>query len=185
VRAATMGTPCTSFSMARRGPPPPARGPPPPLRSRELPWGLPGLCEKDVERLRVGNLLARFTIRYALLCLEFKVPFMIENPLTSRLWVLPPMIKLLKQPGVQVVVVDFCQFGTRWRKSTKLVFGNVPEAALEDLKLRRCGGRGVCSRTGKPHLVLSGTAPNGKFWTLIAQPYPKLLCKMMVQALLH
>ena len=104
--------------------------------------------------------------------------------MTSRLWVLPPMMKLLKKPQVHVVDVDFCQFGTRWRKSTKLVFGNVQAEALEGLAKRRCHGRGCCSRTGKPHIVLSGTAPNGKFWTLIAQPYPKQLCDMIVQALL-
>ena len=184
VRAATLATPCTSFTIARRGPPPLARGPPPPLRSRELPWGLPGLSEKDVERIRVGNLLARFTIRYALLCLEHLVPFMIENPMTSRLWVLPRMLKLLQKPGAHVVDVDFCQFGTRWRKSTKLVFGNVPAEALEGLAKCRFHGRGCCSCTGKPHLVLSGTAPNGKFWTLIAQAYPKQLCDMVVHALL-
>lgn len=52
VASVWLGTPCTSFSMARRGRPPA-------LRSRQFPWGVGGLSEEDQERVRLGNILAK------------------------------------------------------------------------------------------------------------------------------
>ena len=40
---------------------------------------------------------------------------------------------------------------------------------------QRCAGHGICSFTGKPHVQLVGQQ-DGIFMTLIAQPYPSLLC---------
>ncbi len=55
--AVWMGTPCNSFSRARDRP-----GGPPPLRSDDHPNGLPDLAPHDQEKVRVGNILARFSI---------------------------------------------------------------------------------------------------------------------------
>lgn len=181
VVGAVLATPCQSFSIARRGPPPTARGPPPPLRSRECLWGLPHLNEKDQERVRIGNSLARFTARYARECLKLGIPFIIENPRSSRLWLLPPMQALMNCRDVEVVDVDFCMMGTRWKKPTRLVIGHGEPQAIAKMRGMKCHGRGICSRTQQPHQQLTGTSPNGQFWTLIAQPYPQQLCVLMSQ----
>ena len=58
--------------------------------------------------------------------------------------------------------------------------------ALDTIKLgKRCyGNGGVCSRTGKPHIVLQGSAKGGARWTAVAAAYPPQLCDAMVRALL-
>ena len=79
--AVWMGTPCNSFSRARDRP-----GGPPPLRSDDHPHGLPNLAPHDQEKVRVGNILARFSISIFQCCVYLQVPATIENPETSRLW---------------------------------------------------------------------------------------------------
>ena len=44
------GTPCTSFSRARRN-----DGGPPPIRSPEHLFGIPGISEEDLEKVRMGT----------------------------------------------------------------------------------------------------------------------------------
>ena len=41
--------------------------------------------------------------------------------------------------------------------------------------------QGVCDNTGKPHVVLKGQNGQGVFWTLIAEPYPELLCRSLAR----
>ena len=169
-----IATPCQTLSRARRGCPPP-------LRTNEFPWGLEGLSAVDCEKVRVGNVLTRFTLKLIRLCLQMRIPCVVENPLTSMFWVLPEVLRLLACPHVKLERIDVCQFGTRWRKATRFMLCNIPDDARKLLEPFKCSGRGVCSRTGRPHLELSGKAPNGKFWTLIAQPYPRRLCKKLAE----
>ena len=64
---------------------------------------------------------------------------------------------------------------------TQLLFANVDLFPVS----RLCTGRhGICSKTGKPHVQLSGLH-NGHFRTLIAQPYPKNLCRRVATAFQH
>eukprot|EP00972_Heterocapsa_arctica_P023541 3468919-Heterocapsa_arctica.AAC.1 len=77
-----LGMPCSSFSMARRGRPPP-------LRSRDCPMGLPNLSEKDQERVRVGNLLLKVSCGFMRLGRRMMIPCTLENPHTSRAWITP------------------------------------------------------------------------------------------------
>ena len=84
VRGGHLGTPCSSLSRARDQP-----GGPPPLRSDLQPLGLSGLKPHDAEKVRVGNVLARFSVRVLFLALQLCIPFTVENPQRSRLWILP------------------------------------------------------------------------------------------------
>ena len=59
-----MGTPCTSWSRARRHD---GKGPPP-LRSDEHLWGLAGLNLKDQARVKSGNNHLLFSLRVFRLC---------------------------------------------------------------------------------------------------------------------
>ena len=127
--------------------------------------------------------MARFTARLAREALAAGIPFIIENPQTSMLWSLPPFRRLLLDPRVATVDTHFCQFGKPWRKATKLMTGHCEPELVSSLSRKRSGKK-VCSRTGAPHIQLSGTAPDGRFWTLVAQPYPTQLCEVMARALL-
>ena len=162
------GTPCTSWSRARRGPPGSRWAP---TRSARFPLGLPGCSESDLGKFREGNETAKVTARLIRACLAARVPCGLENPQTSMLWQSPFLRRLVAHRCAQVLDVHLCQYGARWRKATKVVLWECvtcPDAA------RRCSGRrGVCSATGKPHVVLSGRDPSGGLWTRRAQAYPR------------
>ena len=51
----------------------------------------------------------------------------------------------------------------------------------------RCLGakRGLCLRTGKPHVALGGKAPDGTFVTSRANPYPRQLCTVLARAFMN
>ena len=160
------GIPCTSVTRARR----PGGGGPPPLRSNKYLWGFPDLKGANLEKVQQANKLFKFVFKIIRLLHRSKIPFVVENPLTSMLWKFPVVHSLLKTS--ETAVVDFCQFGTPWRKRTKLV-GTLP--GLESLS-ETCHGK-VCSRTGLTHIILQGRDPTGVFFTKRAEPYPKPLCR--------
>ena len=139
-------------SRARRCP---TAGRPGPLRSSELPWGLPGLTDKDQARLDNGNAIMRATLNFLRCCVRCKVPFILENPQSSILWWLPEVLELAAVPQAQFVVTHFCQWGTPWKKATKFLCFRCPTAEANLNRL--CHARGcICSRTQQPHVVLSG-----------------------------
>ena len=139
ISAVMMAPPCTSLSRARR-----VR-----LRSKELPWGLQFLSAKEQDQVKHGNLCVRFCLRLMRLCLKYDVPFILENPQTSFLWDLPEIEALVNKSDCYVRVLDFCQFGTKWKKPTRFLFGGIPWSDSEPLQ-RRCEARGGrCSRTGE------------------------------------
>jgi hypothetical protein len=157
--------PCTTFSRARKfdgvGPGP--------LRTDQHLWGLPGLGSSDARKLRQGNQLFLFSLRILRLCDQLRIPFVIENPLTSMAWEVPAMKSFISDSKASECDLDFCMFGEAWKKPTKLVYKYLN---LEQFS-RRCSSTShVCSQTGVPHIPLKGFAANGKFMTLIAQPYP-------------
>ena len=92
-------------------------------------------------------------------------------------------MKVMELEGVYLIYLDFCMYGTEWRKPTKLLT-NVPE--LRALS-RRCRGTASCySRTGRAHRSLRGGVPKGIAeyadkvgwrWTAVASPYPEELCE--------
>eukprot|EP00959_Pyramimonas_sp_CCMP1952_P100442 2101050-Pyramimonas_sp.AAC.1 len=106
-----------------------------------------------------------------------------ENPASSMCWLFPPLMNVMESEGVRLIYLDFCMFGTEWRKPTR-VLTNVAE--LKRLG-RRCHGRAsCCSRTGQPHRSLRGGVPKGIpeyadkvgwRWTKVACPYPDELCE--------
>lgn len=129
----------------------------------------------------LGNNLARFSFRVFKLCVLFEVPVALENPSTSRLWLLPMVRRLLKNNNASFVTTDYCQDGTPWRKRTKVLFAHVDLSQFG----RLCTGRrGICSRSLQCHVQLVGSL-NGQFLTLIAQPYPKNFCRRVATAFSH
>ena len=104
----------------------------------------------------------------------------LENPLTSAVWLcLGRMFSsFVTSGGANFIVFGMCQYGTSWRKPTKLlVFG--PRA--HQISLNRCNmEHGCCSRAQKPHQQLSSSTDcsfgilGNKTWrTSLAQVYPR------------
>lgn len=176
VLAAMLAPPCSSFS--------PARDRTCVIRSKEFPYGLANLSDKDAEKVRVGNLCFKSAFRIIRVLNKYNVPWILENPHSSKCWYLPEFRKLMSLSSVHVRVTDFCCYGTKWRKRTRLLIGNVEYE--DSLRLQRtCSGtRGFCGRTNKQHFQLTGSGPGGVPWTRIAQPYPKRLCHHLAHVLL-
>ncbi len=163
-----LGTPCTTWSRARHGPVGSSWGP---IRSNDFIYGIPGVSFHDQQKLKVGNQTMRFTARIISLCIKFFVPCILENPIHSLLWFAPPVSRCAVSGVCRSFVCDFCQYGAKWRKRTKLLTWHCQE--FPSLQ-HTCAGRGgKCSASHKYHIILKGQDPVTKqLWTHLAQPYP-------------
>jgi hypothetical protein len=169
VWAVHLGTPCTTFSVARR----------PAVRSMIFPMGLPGLSEIDAGKVSVGNDLLRFSIGLLKICRRMGAPCTLENPASSLLFKTPSFIEVAALSGFSSAQCDYCMFGTPWKKPTRVIGFGIHVDRLSAYQCRGAG-RGICCRTLRPHLRLSGTS-EGKNKTLIAQPYPRLFCTTLAR----
>ena len=153
------------------------------MRSHQFPMGLADLRPGDAAKVRDGNALLSFVVGVLLLCARLVLPASLENPRSSRVWLTPPWQSVARLRCCRSFVTDFCMWGKPWRKST--IFAAVHlnlEAAFEG---KRCLGarRGLCARTGQPHICLSGFDKEAKAWrTKIAEPYPGSLCKALAKS---
>ena len=171
------GFPCGTFSRARRHD---GKGTPP-LRGncpRTL-KGLPGLKPSQRKRVLSANKLLFYTYELCSLCMKHKVPFYLENPRSSRVWLWPTVKKLLRDKATTALLVDYCQYGTDYKKPTQvLCWGN---SHITKADCRLCKGKGgFCSMSKKQHEKLDGRpsdATNGEWKTTIACPYPLGFCE--------
>ena len=130
--------------------------------------------EKDQQRVDDGNDSLRFVTRLIELCLRHNVQVVLENPGSSRVWITPEMCRLLGRASSDNLV-DYCAFGTPWRKRTRLVAWS---RALERLPPLCSGCKGFCSYSGKKHELLEGTS-GGVFKTAMASAYPQKMCRLL------
>ena len=169
-RAIWIGMTCASFSLARRGKPD-YSGWPPPLRASDKSgiWGLGGLNQKDQWRVRLGNRLGMRVAWVIRMCRRYAIPVFLENPVKSRLWIFPPIARLLNHCS-QDDYFDHCQYGSNHKKSTRVAVWNFES----QMPFEKCSGkRGVCSKTGVKHVPLSGIDPEShEFRTARASAYP-------------
>ena len=97
------------------------------------------------------------------------------------MWSAPSMKWLAARRGVNWVRADFCQFGTPWQKSTRVL------GAFADLSplAKHCHRKQhLCSRSGCPHVALQGQHPaNGIFMTKLAESYPPRFARALARAL--
>lgn len=179
VVACMLAPPCSSFSRARDRTSV--------IRTAQKPWGVPKhiLSDADALRVQVGNRCVRAALRMIRALERHQVPWILEQPLTSRMWDLGPFRQLRKQSHIAFESLHQCQYGTRWRKATGLLCSRVDPFDRDRLS-KMCGGKsGVCSRTGQRHLQLSGRDPkSNRLWTQIAEPYPTRLCEALAFAVL-
>ena len=174
------GCPVSTLSRAPRSDdsgPTPLRG-----DTEKLRWGLPGLKGENRERVETANRLIRMILRLCRHCLRIGVPFYLENPLNSRLWDFRSIKALAASPFVTASRYDFCQFGTPWRKATKLLCFDNPhiERGAKQCKFDRAH---ICSATGKKHVVLSGVSAHYRHLTSRAASYPREFCHVIAKAI--
>jgi hypothetical protein len=117
--------PCSSFSIARKN-----DGGPPPLRDRHHLWGLPGLRPQVQKKVAMGTEFMLFTQRMATLCHKFGVLWSVENPASSFLWVMPPILDLAQLPNVQKITLDMCRFGSVHKKPTSILAAFIGSAQV-------------------------------------------------------
>ena len=165
-----LGTPCSTWSTARRGF---AGRPGGPLRSLQFPYGVPEALDRPLDKMKieVGNKTMRVSVQLLRTCVQRGVPCALENPCSSRLFRVGPVAQICRHAAARVHVCDFCQFGCPYRKRTKVVFWHL--GMCSNLQ-RLCTGRhGQCSQTGQPHVILRGNAPgSNKPRTAMAEAYP-------------
>ena len=137
--------------------------------------------QNESERWKIdnGNALMIFIVRLAQTCLSMRCPFAFGNPELSYLWFTDEMIQLASNKHVRAARADFCLDGTPWKKPTTFLCGFCDVATID----AACHGR-CCKRSGKKHVLLQGVDPSsGKFWTAVAEPYPRPLCTRLVSML--
>ena len=156
-----------------------------PLRTPEHPLGVPSLDGKRLERVLLGNKTAAACAYLCRVFLRSKVPFIVENPGMSFLWLLPEFQALLRHNNVIFVQADQCLFGTAWRKRTGFLCGNIDACDLEKLSCRCASRGGRCDRTGRRHRHLIGSAKGGGSMTSKAQNYPPALAKLLAAILMQ
>jgi len=168
--------PCQSWSRARKW-----DGGPPPLRddSNHL-WGYPTLSQVDAAKVLLGNRLLQYTVFLMNMLIDLSIPWVLENPWTSRAWLTPPMKRLLESKDVSFGRIDFCQYNMPWRKSTGLMCSGIHLQPM----MRICSGTSNrCSASGRRHIILEGKDSANQWWTHRAQPYPEQMCKEIIQQL--
>ena len=174
VRGIWSGFPCSTWSRARW----------PPLRTSEQLRGTPAALQdsRTSQLLEQGNLTQRFACRISKLCAKTRVPLILENPSSSMAWSMANMQRVLQDQHTCSIVLDYCQYGTQWRKRTRLA--GICVTNLERLEKRCCGKNGICSRTGAEHLRLRGTAKDSsQLLTRLAEAYPRKLCPLAARVL--
>jgi hypothetical protein len=89
-----LGTPCNTWSRARRGPP--TGGFPQGLRDRDHIWGFGALEGKAFRSLQIGNSTPYTVVRLLIdACCKHRVPVGLENPSRSMLFQCPLVPRLM------------------------------------------------------------------------------------------
>ena len=141
------------------------------MRTRSHILGRPGLTARHHDAVVHGNSTMRLSARILASCIRLGVPCFLENPHSSMLFKAPAIAKLIGDTRCQTFISDHCQYGARWRKTTRVcTWLSTSEAPSR----RCCSLRGQpCSRSQQKHIDLSGRSAQGGSWTKIARAYPR------------
>ena len=166
--AMVAGPVCASFSTAIT----------PPCRNLEFPEGTPWCSPLQQYKNEQGNLMLKFVLEMAVRCQRLGTLFMVENPDSSWIWrqtraELSWKPLLDGHPQIGDLRLDFCRFGTRWRKRTRF----------------RCNfflaGQKVFCQCKCSHIILRGRCKSKNInYTKLAEPYPRQLCGALASSLL-
>jgi len=182
--AGMLHVPCDTFSSARHGKP--GGRAPVPLRDYGANvWGLPGLAPRDQVKLEQGNKIARALLSIRDDLKNAGAPSAVENGDQSMFFKVPE----ISAEDAQMLKVCYCMMGRCFRKRTRLLVWNARSPTILKEEVNRCATKfscsspkGVCRRTGEPHLVLRGWA-RGKALTQLGEKYPKKFVNIIARIL--
>ena len=131
VSVMSFAPPCGTASRARDIPMSGHNHGPSPLRSESCPWGLPDLSHSDKQRVELANCVYRTIYMLVMSMLQQGKSVIIENPIRSWLWELPPYKNLLAL-GLFDVCLQNCKYsiGTPSRPKWTRFRTNIPEFKL-------------------------------------------------------
>ena len=143
-----LAPPCSSFSIAK------ARSAP--IRSLTRPWGSARAetSPQDWTKLQSGNACLRAVLKIISACNDTGTPWILESPHSSYMFKVPELVRISQRDPVSTVVCDFCQFGTRWRKRTRLLIGHLHPDELTRLQ-KLVAGVPACAVETAGHIFSS------------------------------
>jgi hypothetical protein len=148
----------------------------PACRTREHPEGVPWASELQQCKNRMENEMLDFVLQCVKACLSADVIFWVENPFLSWLWRQVGRLswdEVLADARVGDLDLDYCRFGTPWRKRTKF-------RTSTHLRGQRCFCLG-----NHEHVALRGRCKEkGLSFTKLAEPYPRGVCECLAWATL-
>ena len=161
------GPVCASFSTAIT----------PPCRTKEHPRGTPWCSILQQEKNRIGNEQLAFVLRACMACVTRtpQVFFWVENPDSSWMWRQTDDLswKPVLDAGAGDLRLDYCRFGTEWRKRTRF-------RTNLHVKNQKVFCRCLCR-----HIQLRGRCKEKKMnYTQLAEPYPRALCSILAASML-
>ena len=165
IRLVHFGTPCTTFSRARRN-----DGGPPPIGSDKFLFGIPGISLLDAENVKLGTLFLDLTLHWCFMIAKAAGNWTIENPAGSMLRIMPQTLSFIKLFEPCVVVLDLCSYGSESQKPTKFLASDPKFNVLA----ASCPGIGP----SHVHVKLEGKVLHEGKWvyrTKRAQVYPLAL----------
>ena len=106
------GTPCTTYSQARRN-----DGGPRPLRTQDWLRGLPHLEPWERAKVEEGTFFMELTILW-IRAGGPELVWSVENPANSMLWLTPEFKQLQQDTGAVLYLLDACAYGSPHKKPT-------------------------------------------------------------------
>ena len=143
----------------------------PAVRSKEKPRGFDTVSPEMKRKIAEGNSHSQWLAKLIKICLAKGIKYWVENPDGSFLWLQPEWMSMRRSVRESFFRVDFCTFGTPWRKRTRFL----TNGRLSHVKR-------LCNRQHQ-HLVLRGRSKKHQAcWTKVAEPYPRRLCNLLGHA---
>ena len=160
------GPVCSSFSTAIT----------PATRTKQFPSGVPWASALQKIKNAEGNEQLAFVLRLVSACIRHSVVFWVENPDSSWIWRQEKELswkKVLENELVGDLRLDYCRFGTPWRKRTRF-------RTNSHLRSQHC----FC-RCETKHVQLRGRCKSRRInFTKLAEPYPSGVCDVLAKAVL-
>lgn len=152
---------CASFSIAIT----------PQVRSPEQPRGIEPIRPGMIQKIADGNSHSQFLSKLIRRAIHKGIAYWVENPDSSYLWRQPEWVQLPFGMRKKFWRVDFCSFGTPWRKRTRFIISG------------RLGNTKRLCTCKKRHVILRGRSKKHRMsMTKLAEPYPTGLCYMLAWA---
>ncbi|CAK0861426.1 unnamed protein product [Prorocentrum cordatum] len=149
------GTPCTPWSISRRG-------------------------AREVSAIRAARRCAHVTVRLLEVCSRYGIHWSLENPQSSGLFRWAPLRKFLDQHSRSWATYHCCRFGAPYKKPTTIVSSL---GALHDIGLLCEGGHRHEHLSGKVRVRAPTGGLKHQWKTTLAGAYPPGACRLAASIL--